>query len=106
MRGTGSKRAIPAPESILPKTARPLGSGQIPNAIPLDLAHGLTIFLNSTAVDESFRRFSGHTQVNATDLRQLKYPSRTVLIAMGEWAMRQGRLTQQQIDDKLETLGT
>jgi putative chitinase len=35
MRGTGSRRAIPAQESILPKTARPIGSGQIPNAIPL-----------------------------------------------------------------------
>jgi hypothetical protein len=35
MRGTGSKRAIPTPESIHPKIARPVGSGQIPNAIPL-----------------------------------------------------------------------
>ena len=35
MRGKGSRRAIPAPESILPKTARPRGSGQITNAIPL-----------------------------------------------------------------------
>ena len=39
MRGKGSRRAIPAPESILPKTARPRGSGQITNAIPL-LRHG------------------------------------------------------------------
>ncbi len=41
MRGTGSKRAIPTPESIHPKTARPVASGQIPNAIPLAIVQGL-----------------------------------------------------------------
>ena len=35
MRGTGFRRAIPAQDSITPKPARPLGSGQIPNTIPL-----------------------------------------------------------------------
>ncbi|MCB9980295.1 MAG: Eco57I restriction-modification methylase domain-containing protein [Rhodospirillales bacterium] len=39
------------------------------------LAHGLCAFLNSKAVDQYFRIFSGHTQVNATDLRNLHYPS-------------------------------
>ena len=44
MRGKGSRRAIPAPESILPKTARPRGSGQITNAIPLHLiGRGVTL---------------------------------------------------------------
>ncbi|MBI4026554.1 MAG: Eco57I restriction-modification methylase domain-containing protein [Verrucomicrobia bacterium] len=38
------------------------------------LAVGLYAFLNSTVVDQYFRRFSGHTQVNATDLRTLTYP--------------------------------
>jgi adenine-specific DNA-methyltransferase len=47
------------------------------------LAIGLFAFLNSTVVDNYFRRFSGHTQVNATDLRKLKYPHRHVLQAMG-----------------------
>jgi len=34
-RGTGSKRAIPTQESIPARTAIPLKSGQIPNAISL-----------------------------------------------------------------------
>lgn len=47
------------------------------------LAIGLYVFLNSTLVDQYFRRFSGHTQVNATDLRALPYPNREALQAMG-----------------------
>ncbi len=47
------------------------------------LAVGLYAFLNSTVVDQYFRRFSGHTQVNATDLRSLPYPDRDTLQAMG-----------------------
>jgi adenine-specific DNA-methyltransferase len=47
------------------------------------LAIGLFAFLNSTVVDQYFRRFSGHTQVNATDLRKLSYPDRKTLLAMG-----------------------
>jgi hypothetical protein len=37
--------------------------------LPQALAHGLALFLNSTDVDENFRRFNGHTQVNATERR-------------------------------------
>ena len=47
------------------------------------LAVGLYAFLNSTVVDQYFRRFSGHTQVNATDLRILAYPNIDTLRAMG-----------------------
>lgn len=59
-------------------------------ALPQALAHGLAVFLNTTAVDEAFRRFNGHTQVNATDLTLMKYPSRDVLSQLGAWAMQQG----------------
>lgn len=72
--------------------------------LPEALARGLVVFLNTTAVDEHFRRFNGHTQVNATDLRLMKYPSRETLIELGEWAKQQGTLTQEQIDDRLGTL--
>ena len=74
------------------------------HGLPQELARGLAVFLNSAAVDENFRRFSGHTQVNATDLKQMKYPSRANLIELGEWAMQQSELTQRLIDEKLGTL--
>jgi len=61
------------------------------------LAIGLYAFLNSTVVDQYFRRFSGHTQVNATDLRTLTYPDRDTLQAMGH-EMTTLDLTQDEID--------
>jgi tRNA1(Val) A37 N6-methylase TrmN6 len=72
--------------------------------LPQALARGLAAFLNTAAVDEAFRRFSGHTQVNATDLRLMKYPSRDALIQLGEWAMRQENLTQALVDARLGAL--
>jgi adenine-specific DNA-methyltransferase len=53
------------------------------SGLPALLAKGLAAFLNSTLVDAYFRQFSGHTQVNATDLRSLRYPERESLIALG-----------------------
>lgn len=47
------------------------------------LAKGLALFLNSTLVDDHFRQFNGHTQVNATDLRSLRYPNREELVRLG-----------------------
>lgn len=74
------------------------------HGLPEALARGLAVFLNTTAVDEHFRRFNGHTQVNATDLRAMKYPDREALSDLGEWAMRQRELTQMGMDAKLESL--
>ena len=51
--------------------------------IPTVLAKGLAAYLNSTLVDLYFRQFNGHTQVNATDLRNLRYPSAVQLEALG-----------------------
>ena len=61
------------------------------------LAVGLYAFLNSTVVDQYFRRFSGHTQVNATDFRALAYPDRDILCAMGRELKSLG-LSQDEID--------
>ena len=69
-----------------------------------DTAYGLSTFLNSTAVDEYFRRFSGHTQVNATDLRALRYPEPPRLKHLGQWAQASGHPTQERIDEQIEML--
>jgi len=68
------------------------------------LAYGLAAYLNSTAVDESFRRFNGHTQVNATDLRLLRYPNRTTLMTLGAWAKEQTGFSQVMIDEQTKSL--
>ena len=52
-------------------------------------------------VDQYFRRFSGHTQVNATDLRTLTYPERKTLQAIG-MEMKSLDLSQNEIDDLVE----
>jgi hypothetical protein len=72
--------------------------------LPELLARGLAVFLNTTAVDESFRRFNGHTQVNATDLKLMKYPSREALIELGTWTKRHSEITQDMIDEQLGEL--
>ena len=47
------------------------------------IARGMSMWLNSSLVDQYFRIFSGHTQVNATDLRSLRYPSLAALRRLG-----------------------
>jgi hypothetical protein len=74
------------------------------HGLPEALAYGLAVFLNTTAVDDNFRCFNGHTQVNATDLRFMKYPARRTLIALGTWAKSCETLTQAMADDQLQKL--
>lgn len=69
-----------------------------------EIAQGLTAYLNTTLVDNYFRCFNGHTQVNATDLRQLRYPSRKALLQIGVWAKSQHHLTQENIDSYVSKL--
>ena len=61
------------------------------------LAKGLACFLNSTQLDNYFRVFSGHTQVNATDLKNIKYPTLEVLMDLGKHYNTQ--MSQNQIDE-------
>ncbi len=72
--------------------------------LPGVLAYGLALFLNTSAVDAIFRQFNGHTQVNATDLRRMKYPSRNALVELGEWGMRQSLLTESSIDETVKKI--
>lgn len=66
--------------------------------IDINLAKGLTAFLNSTLFDQYFRLFSGNTQVNATDLRKIKYPSRDDLIKLGK-QINESEFDQDKLDD-------
>ena len=71
--------------------------------LPDNLARGLTVYLNSTIVDAYFRRFSGHTQVNATDLRRMRYPSQDTLEKLGHWAKKRETLSQEELDQKIQS---
>jgi adenine-specific DNA-methyltransferase len=51
--------------------------------LDLAVAVGLSYWLNSSLVDNYFRTFSGHTQVNAGDLKSLRYPSLGQLRRLG-----------------------
>lgn len=72
--------------------------------LPSSLAWGLFVYLNSSVVDEHLRRFSGHTQVNATDLKNIRYPARMELESLGEWAKKQTELSQHIVDQRMEAL--
>ena len=73
--------------------------------LPDGLAQGLATYLNSSFVDRYVRQFNGHTQVNATDLRQLRYPRAEQLLELGAAAMRHGAsITQTEVDDLLTAL--
>jgi adenine-specific DNA-methyltransferase len=69
--------------------------------LPAAFARGLAAFLNSTLLDVYFRQFSGHTQVNAGDLRNLKYPSRQQLERLGQ-NISESLSAQDEIDALLE----
>lgn len=60
---------------------------QTKRGMPEELARGLAIYLGSTFADKWLRRFSGHTQVNAGDLRTLRYPPVETLVAWGKEAL-------------------
>ena len=69
--------------------------------LPRALAVGLGLYLNCSLVDRYFRQFNGHTQVNATDLRSLPYPTRSVLERIGT-ENDGAALSQHQIDTIIE----
>jgi adenine-specific DNA-methyltransferase len=66
-----------------------------------DLAKGLAAFLNATLVDCYFREWSGHTQVNASDLRRFRYPTRGQLEAWGA-SLPDALLDQAELDRRVE----
>lgn len=68
-----------------------------------NLAYGLMAFLNSSFADNYFRRFNGHTQVNATDLRSMVYPPKEALTTLGTWVRANwSELNNTLIDEQVE----
>jgi len=67
-----------------------------------ETAKGLAVYLNSTLVDIYFRQFNGHTQVNAADLRMLRYPDIQLLKDLGTQVDEGKFPNQEKIDFELE----
>ena len=53
---------------------------------------------NSSALDLYFRQFNGHTQVNATDLRNVRFPAAAQLRSIGD-QVEDFRMEQDAIDE-------
>jgi adenine-specific DNA-methyltransferase len=66
-----------------------------------NIAKGLALYLNSSLFDQYFRLFSGHTQVNATDLRKMRYPSHEQLLRLGSH-VRHRMPDQETVDEILD----
>lgn len=66
-----------------------------------ELAKGLTAYLNSNLVDDYFRQFNGHTQVNAADLRIMRYPDSDTLRKIGR---KIASFSQEEINSYIDNL--
>lgn len=69
-----------------------------------EAALGLAAFLRSEAADKWFRSRSGSTQVNASDLRKMRYPPMTQLIRLGAAVERRKPETQTELDELVEEI--
>lgn len=69
--------------------------------LDMPLAKGLWAYLNSSMLDLYFRQFNGHTQVNATDLRNVPFPTAGQLRRIGRGIGEAGA-DQDSIDSILE----
>ncbi|MBE8597343.1 Eco57I restriction-modification methylase domain-containing protein [Xenorhabdus sp. BG5] len=65
-------------------------------------AYGLAVLFNSTLLDKYFRCMSGNTQVNATEIRLLKLPTRDIIQKIGMSFRSNETIIQEQIDTLLE----
>lgn len=73
-------------------------------SLPEDISYGLICWLNSTYIDRNFRLFSGHTQVNATDLRNIPYPTLQKLKELGKRLQQSNQWDQQLFNSLVESI--
>jgi len=61
-------------------------------------AYGLAAIFNSSFMDKYFRCISGNTQVNATEIRVMKFPSREQVKEIGACAQKLKTIETSEID--------
>ena len=66
-------------------------------------AFGLAALFNSTFMDRYFRSISGNTQVNATEIRLLKLPTRDQIISIGKEVQRAKGYEQLSVDEIVQS---
>ena len=103
------RRIIPALFTALDNTHDLIGFENHLNVIhsgreglKLQLAMGLTCYFASTLVDIYFRQFSGHTQVNASDLRTLPIPDISILLKLAQ--LFTNNIEQELVDNFIERI--
>ena len=62
-------------------------------------AYGLAALFNSTLMDKYFRCLSGNTQVNATEIKLMKMPSRTIICQIGKSFFENILINQKNVDN-------
>ena len=69
----------------------------------LSEAFGLAALFNSTFMDRYFRSISGNTQVNATEIRLLKLPTRGQIVSIGKEVQRAKDYEQSAVDEIVQS---
>lgn len=74
--------------------------------LTLDEVYGLAAMFNSAVLDRYFRTISGNTQVNATELRTMPFPSLAVVSEIGQVVRHLAALTIPAVEESvLRALG-